>query len=193
MAQEKPLDVRAEAYRFADRQIRKALVAKGAGSGAVPDRDVLAVIYAAVLEVVHDAFGSGPRVGWSGELVTKSAAGGMTGLAAAAVDARVADVDRQLRKTDKQLRKIGKKLRLVAEQENARQELAAEQEARLREKLAEPQSQASSRPMTGADVAKMRYVMNAVATAEGQYAEKIAKVNGHGPAPGQEGASNGKA
>lgn len=184
MAGREPPDVRADAYRHADAQIRKAMVAKGAGSGAVPDRDVLAALYAAVLEAVHDHFGTGPYISWSGDLVAKSARRAGIGEAVAGVGAGMAAAGKLLKKNAKSAKKLGKKLERFAAAERARVEAEAAHMDAIR-KMATPAP--AFTPVDQAMAAKAQFIMGMLRTADEQ--QQVSKIDGHGTKPGQEGTS----
>jgi len=170
MARGKPFDVRAEAYRLADLHLQRQGVTKAAGSDRM--REELAVtLYAPVVEAVHSALGTGPRIGLSGELITKEAAGESA-------------VSKALRKNRKAARRLGKSFRRFEESERRRREAEAAQQAAMAEKIAGRPARPQFRELSGADLARLRMIMTTIASAEGQFIDGLQQDAGGAPVNG---------
>ena len=165
MPRGEPLDVRQEAYRLADLHLQRQGVAKAAGTD--PVRDELALtLYAPVIEAVHAVLGTGPRIGVTGELVTKAAGG----------ESPVAKAVRKNRKAHKRLRRSFERFE-ESERRPARGRGGPGRPGWRRRSQAGP-DRPQFRELTDADLARIRFVMSKVADAEGQFIDGLQQEHG---------------
>lgn len=177
MTRGEPLDVLAEARRLAGLHLERAGITKSAGSGGVRDELALS-LYVPVVEALHDAFGTGPRLGIDGQLVTKSAGpGGDAG-----------DVAAAMARNRKAARKLRKSFERLEAGERQRQEDAAERQAAIAEKMAGRPARPQFRDISPADVHRLRLVMSKIAEVDAEFAARLQQEHGTGGPAGGGGA-----